>query len=165
MFINQDSVAVVFRFINFFTLIGLSFFLFKKYIKSDLLFLIAKKEAAHESLCTQQITLENQQRELDTLLKQETILCQDFRSKIDEWKKIVTLEHEACEKECNRTLAVVKKRTVEIAVHKENQRIQTVVSNAVTTNLEKSLSFHFKDTQQGTDYLDAIVHFMNERTS
>src|SRR6266567_2533321 len=99
MFINQSFVAIIFKFINFFTLIGIALFVYKKYLKADILFFIAKKEADYQDLLTKQTTLENKQRDLDLLIKQEAIQCQDFRSKIDEWKKIVTLTQEKEEKE------------------------------------------------------------------
>ena len=165
MFINQDTVAIAFKLINFFTLIGLSFFLFKKYIKSDLLILIAKRKAAQECLFTQQASLEKQQLDLDALLKEESVLCQNFRSNIDEWKKVVTLEQDLAKKEYDAALVAHKKRNATIALHQENQRIQTIVSDAVITDLQQSLSQHFKDEKKSTDYLNSILHFMDERIS
>ena len=69
MFINQSFVAITFKFINFIALIGLGSFVFKKYLAADMLSSIAKKETDHRSLVTQQIVLENKQRDLDLLIK------------------------------------------------------------------------------------------------
>jgi hypothetical protein len=165
MFINQSFVAIIFKLINFFALIGIAYFVYKKHLKSDILSSIAKKDADYQDLFTLQITLENKQRNLDALFKQETLQCQDFRAKIDEWKKVVTLEQEKEEKAHITLLAATKKRNAEIFLKKENQRVQNHILEAVITDLEKSLSHDFKSTQKNTDYLNAIMHFMNEKIS
>ena len=165
MFINQSFVAIVFRLINFFAFVGLVSFVYKKYFKADMLFLIAQQEVDHQNLFTQQTILENKQRNLDLLLKKEALECQDFRSKVDEWKKVVIIEKEQQEKEYNTLLAMAKKRTAEVFLKKEHQLVQNNIINAVIVDLEKSLSDNFKDSKQGTEYLNSIMHFMNEKTS
>ena len=165
MFINQSFVAIVFKLINFFAIIGLGFFIFKKYLKTDLLSSIAKKETDHQDLLSQQIMLENKQRDLDLLIKEETIQCQNFQSKIDEWKATVLREQDKQEKEQSNLAFVIKKRKKDIAVKKENQRVQKIIFTSVITDVEKSLASDFKDFKKGTDYLNAIVHFMNEKIS
>ena|SRR5438477_4395206 len=165
MFINQSFVAILFKFINFFAIIAIGYFIYKKYMKADIFFLIAKKETDYQDLFTLQTTLDNKQRDLDLLLKQEAIQCQDLRSKIDAWKKIVTLEQEKQEKEHNTLLAVAKKRTTEVFQKKENQRVQNKIINTVIMDLEKTLSHDFKDSKKGDNYLESIVHFMNEKIS
>lgn len=165
MFINQSFVAIVFKLINFFAIIGLGFYIFKKYLKTDLLFFIAKKETDHQDLLTQQTMLEHKQRDLDLLIKEETIQCQDFRSKIDQWNATVLLEQDKQEKKQSNLTFVIKKHKKDIAVKKENQRQQGIILNAVIADLEKSLTNDFKTSQKSSDYLDAIVHFMNEKIS
>lgn len=163
MFTNQEIVAVVFKLINFFALIGVSFFLFKKYILPDLLASIIRKKENHNALCAQQATLEKQQLHLDALLKEDSLLCAEFRSKIDEWKKVVTLESESYEKERNKTLIASNERATTIATQREHNRVQKIVTQAVVTDLQKSLTLHFKNQQQSSEYLNSILHFMDER--
>lgn len=165
MFINQNLVAIIFKFINFFALIGIGFFVYKKYLKSDISLFIEQKEADYQNLLTQQVSLEHKQRDLDLLLKQEAILWQELRLKVDEWKEVITLEQEKQEKKQNELIAIVKKRNTEIFVKKENQRMQKKVIDAVVIDLEKSLSLDFKDSATGTDYLNSILRFMNEKIS
>jgi hypothetical protein len=165
MFINQSFVAIAFKFINFFAIIGLGFYIFKKYLKTDLLFSIAKKEADYQDLIAQQSTLENKQHELDFLIKQQLIQCQDLRSKIDEWSKAILLEHDKQKKEQNDLIAAIKKRATEIAEKKQYQHVQNVILKTVIVDLEKSLIDHFKNPQKSSNYVDAIVHFMNEKIS
>jgi len=165
MFINETLTSIFFKFLNFFAVIGLAFLVFKKYIKSDLLAHIQQKEIEKENLQTQQLTLEKQQQELDALIKEETIQCQDFRSKIDTWKKGVSLEQDVLEKKHHDILLAVKQRKTEITLRQENRRVRTIVTNAVVQDLEKSLSRNFKDPKKSFDYLDAIVHFMKESVS
>ena len=163
MFTNQDIVAIVFKLINFIALIGVGFFLFKKYILPDLLASIIRKKENHNALCAQQTTLEKQQLHLDALLKEDSLLCAEFRSKIDEWKKVVTLESESYEKEHNKALIASNERTATIASLREHNRVQKIVTHAIVTDLQKSLTLHFEDQQKSTDYLNSIFHFMDER--
>ena len=165
MFTNQDIVAIAFRLINFITLIGVIFFLFKKHIMPDLLLNIAKKKEAQDSLFLQQAILEKQQLNLDILLKEESLQCEEFRLKIDEWKKIVTVEYDCREKEHKKTIAIVRKRITRNALQREQSRIQNIVTHAVVTDLEKSLSLHFHDPKQSSEYLNSILHFMDEKIS
>jgi hypothetical protein len=165
MFINQSFVAIIFKLINFFAIIALACYVYKKYLKADILSSIEKKETDHQDLLIQQTTLENKQKNLDLLLKQEMLQCQDFRSNIDEWKKVVTLEQEKQEQEHTAFIAIIKKRNAEVFLKKEHQRIQNSIIDTVVADLEKSLSHDFKNTKQGTDYLNSILHFMNEKIS
>lgn len=165
MFVNQSIVAIAFKLINFFTLIALSAFIFKKYIKADLLSLMTKERIVREHLFSQQILLEKQQLELDALVKEESMTCHNLKSKIDEWKKVVALEHDLTKKEYEKALTARKNRRALIALEKENKRIQTIVLDAVIANLQQSLPLHFKDEKKNTDYLNSILHFMNERIS
>ncbi len=165
MFINQDIVAIAFRIINFLLLIGLACWVFKKYLKESLLFLIAHKKASDNCLLSQQASLEKQQAELDALLKKELQVCKELKLKIDEWKKVVILERETQEQQNDLALQAFKKRHATIALNKENERVKTVVAQAVIGDLEKSLSLYFQDQKNNTEYLDAIVHFMDERIS
>lgn len=165
MFINQSIVAIVFKLINFFALIGIAYFAFKKYIKADILFSIAQKEADHHLLVTQQAALEHKQQNLNLVIKKEILQCQNFKSKIDEWKRVILEEQDKQEEELNKLLSTLKKRNAEIAVKKENKRLQNDILNTVVADLQRSLSHDFKDHKKSADYLNSIVNFMNERTS
>src|SRR5438445_13626783 len=116
MFTNQEIIAVIFRLINFIALIGIGFFLFKKYILPDLHASIIRKKEDQNALSAQQTTLEKQQLHLDALLKEDSLLCAEFRLKIDKWKKAVTLESESHEKEHHKSLIASNKRTAAIAI-------------------------------------------------
>ena|SRR6266404_5989225 len=165
MFTNQDMIVIAFKLINFIALLGVGFFLFKKYALPDLLQSIARKKNKQESLFLQQTHLEKQQVNLDTLLKDDAIQCEKFRSNIDEWKKVVAQEQVHLEKESNITLASVHKRIEHTAMLREQQRIQKIVTHAVVERLETSLSAHFQHAQQNNEYLNTIIDFMNERVS
>jgi|GEM_PF-1863821 len=165
MFTNQDIIAIIFRLINFAALVGGSLFLFKKHVMPDLLLEIEKKKNAEESLFLQQAILEKQQRALDTLLKKESLQCEQFRLKIDEWKRVVAIEANEREKERNDIMDMVNQRIAHNAAQKEQVRIQKIITKTVVTDLEKSLSSYFKEPQQGTEYLSSILQFMNERVS
>lgn len=163
MFINHMSIDIAFRLINFVALAGLTFFLFKKYVKVDLLILIDQKKIAQQELYTQQITLEKQQNELDALAKIEATMCQDFQTKIDEWKKVVTREYNIHAEKQKATMESVQQRSAAIALKKEDMRIRAHVATAVVTDLTKSLSLDFKAPEVNAHYLESIICFMNEK--
>jgi glutamate synthase domain-containing protein 1 len=165
MFINQSFVAIAFKLINFFVLIGIGYYAFRKFIKGDILFSIAQKEADHDFLVDQQAAFEHKQKELDLRIKREILQCHNFKSKIDMWRKVILHEEDKQEQKFNELIVALKKRNAEIALKKENQRIQNDVLNTVIADLEKSLSHDFKDPKKNADYLNSIVHFMNERVS
>ncbi len=165
MFINENFVAILFRIINFAAIIGAAIFLFKKYLACDLLCMIAEQKSSQEHLYAQQLSLEKQQTNLDAFLKEEAVLCKDFRAKIDEWKRVTTQEHELAEKADQHNLIASKERTAYITVHREDKRIQTIVAQSVATKVEKSLAHHFNNRHTQDNYLNEIVHFMDERTS
>lgn len=165
MFINPDVVAIFFRLVNFIALMSVGFFLFKKYVMPDLLLSIARKKNKEDSLYAQQAALEKEQSNLDKLLKEESLQCQDFRAKIDTWKKSVTLENERSEKRRHDiTQAVIKQRT-QNALRQEQQQLQVLVTHSLIADVRKSLTHYFQDSHHGDEYLNAVLHFMNERSS
>lgn len=163
MFINENIIAFAFRFINLISLIGLGFYIFKKQFASSIWDTIAKNSNDKQNLYNQQLALEKKQQELDTLLKEESIRCEQFRQKIDTWKNIVTLDTIAREKKYHEHKALITTKKNNIALHKEHDRVQTIVLNRLIPELQKSLTDHFNNEQNGADYLNSIVHFMNER--
>lgn len=165
MFSNQDIVVIAFKLINFAALIGVGFFLFKKHILPDLLLSIARKKNKHDSLFLQQANLEKQQLQLDIQLKEDAAQCQAFRSNIDEWKKVVAQENNLLKKEHEHLLMLLRKRTEHALLQREQQRIQKIVAHTVVDRLEKSVTHHFEKPQESSQYLDAIIDFMNERIS
>lgn len=165
MFINQNFIAIIFRLINFIALIGIVFFVFKKYLKKNILLNIEKKEADYHHLLAQQTHLDNEQKELDVLIKKERVQIQDFHTKIDEWKKVVVTQNYQQEQAYNAFLTTIEKRNRAIAVIKENTHTQNKIIDIVAADLENSLSQHFKDNQKNAAYMAEIIHFMSKRIS
>lgn len=165
MFSNQDVIVIAFKLINFAALIGAGFYLFKRHALPDLLLSIARKQNKQDSLFLQQTNLEKQQIKLDVQLKEDAAQCQGFRTKIDEWKKVVAQEGNILKKEHETMLQVMRKRTERTFLQREQQRIQKHVAHTVVQKLETSLSDHFKKTEESSDYLNSIIDFMNERVS
>ncbi len=165
MFTNQDIIVIAFKLINFAALIGVGFFLFKKHILPDLILSIARKKNTQDSLFLQQTNLEKQQLNLDTQLKDDAAQCETFRTKIDEWKKVVAQEHTQLKKEHEHMLVLARKHTEDSTLQREQKRIQKIVAHTVVARLQKSLSQHFEKQQESSDYLNSIIDFMNERVS
>ena len=164
MFTNQTIIAIVFRLINFVAVIGIGLFAFKKYLLPNLLLSLIRKKENQDFLFSQQSYLEKQQVHLDTILKEDALMCQDFRSKIDIWKKTVALESDSYEKKRNDIMLVVKQRLTDKTLQQEHDRVQNIVMHGVVTDLEKSLSLYFKDPKQSSAYLNSILQFMDKET-
>ena len=165
MFTNQDIIVIAFKLINFAALLGVGFFLFKKHILPDLRLSIARKKNKHDSLFLQQANLEHQQLKLDKFLKEDAIQCETFRTKIDKWKKVVAQENNMLKKEQENITVAIRKRIEHTAIQREQKRVQKIVAYTVVNRLKKSLSHHFKQPQENSEYLDSIIAFMNERAS
>jgi hypothetical protein len=165
MFSNQDIIVIAFKLINFIALLGVGFFLFKKYILPDLLLSIARKKNKQDSLFLQQTNLEKEQYNLDIHLKEDAAQCEHFRAKIDEWKKVVTQKQSKLTKEHENMMVILRKRIKHNSLQRERKRTQKIVAHAVVKQLQTSLSDYFEKPEKNSEYLDAIIDFMNERIS
>ncbi|HEX4069111.1 MAG TPA: hypothetical protein VHX42_03360 [Candidatus Babeliales bacterium] len=165
MFSNQDIIVIAFKLINFIAVIGVGYFLFKKYILPDLLLSIARKINKRDSLFVQQTNLEKQQYNLDIVLQEDAAQCENFRTKIDEWKKVITQEHRKLTKEHEQMMTTLRKRTEKTAIQREQKRIQKIVAHTVVKRLHTSLSDYFEKPKNNDVYLNSIIDFMNERIS
>ena len=165
MFTNQEMIAIAFRLINFVTLAGGAIFLFKKYALPDVLLNIAQQHNKQNALYKQQAELEKQQQSLDILLQKDALECNIFRTRIDTWKKNVALEHMQREQERNKMIKLLLQRLEQHARYREEQRVQNIVTRAIAHDIETSLSEYFKNDEQGNEYLNSILQFMNERAS
>jgi len=163
MFINEEIVAVIFRLINFISIIGLGVYIFKQHVASDMWDTITKKNATKHALCDQHVNLEKKQRELDHILKEESLECEQFRLKIDEWKNKVAIQSAMHEKQRQIKKDLIAIKAMQRAEQKEHARVQTCVATTLIPELQKSLSCHFSNEKNGTHYINSIVHFMNER--
>ncbi len=163
MFINENIIAFTFRFINFISLIGLGFYIFKKQFASSIWNIISKNNSAQQTLYNQQLTLEKKQQELDIILKEELILCDQFKNKINAWNNIIALEALDREKKHNEHTIFLTTKKTQRALQKEQNRVETIIINTVIPELQKSLSNYFDNKHNGEHYLNSIIHFMNER--
>jgi hypothetical protein len=165
MFSNQDAVVIAFKLINFIAALGVGFFLFKKHVLPGLLLSIARKKNKQDSLFLQQDNLEKQQRNLDILLQEDAAQCESFRTNINAWKSVVTQEHTQLKKEHDTMLVILRKRREHAAMQREQKHIQNIVAHTVIQQLQTSLSDHFAKAEKSSEYLDAIIDFMNKRVS
>src|SRR5579871_6120569 len=140
MFINENSVAIAFKLINFMALVGLVLFVFKKYAKKDILSLMDQEEAQHNALLVEQKNLEMQQYDLDRIIKKENLACEQFKATIDEWKKVALHEKSTQEKERHAFTSAIKQRHAQLALHKENTRIQNATIDIMIATLDTRLS-------------------------
>jgi len=165
MFINQAIVAIIFRLVNFVIIVALGAYAFKKYIMPAASILMAKKEAEKELLFSQQMLLEYKQSELDQLTKQEAVQSENFKIKIDAWKRVTDGERAFQAKEHSEKRAAIAKKNHKKQELREQMHIQREVAKAVILDLQSYLPGHFEKQNVGADYISSIVCFMDERVS
>ena len=83
---DEEIIAFIFKILNFFVLIGLGVYFFKKYALQKITIGIARKESFTRGLFNRQQELEQQQYELDQTIAKEKHLCSVLKEKIDLWK-------------------------------------------------------------------------------
>jgi hypothetical protein len=165
MFTNQIIIAVIFRLINFGIVIGLATYLFKKHGLPLIDTIMAQKDAERELLLSQQLLLEQKQAELDDLIKQDIILCESLKVKINEWRDVVAQEQSAQEKDHlkrSETLATKRRKKSELLAR---VCLQKTVAASVLADLQRSLTDRFEKDDVGEAYLDSMVQAINERVS
>ena len=165
MFTNQVIIAVVFRLINFAIVIGVATYLFRKYGSPVVDTMMAQKDAEKELLLSQQLLLEQKQAELDALIRQDIILCESLKLKINEWRDVAAQKrsmHERDRLKINDDLATKRRKKNELLAQ---VRLQKSVATAVLEDLQRSLTDRFEKDDAGQAYLDSMVQAINERVS
>ncbi len=162
MFISEALIALIFRLINFGLIIMMLVYVFQKYIRPGLLIAMAKEESEKEFLLSQQLLYEQKQAELDQLIKNERLLCEHFKIKINEWKRVTQEELVAHKRERALLVARIERKKTEKAERRESETVKQCVANKVVDQLETSLTKHFDAQNVGKKYINAIVSFMDE---
>lgn len=165
MFINQVVIAVVFRLLNFGIVVGLAFYLFRKYGLPVVYTMMAEKDAKKEFLLSQQLLLEQKQRELDDLIGHDLALSESIKLKVNEWRDIAEKEQLIREQDRlkrSELLHIKKRKKSELLAQ---TRLQEAVAAAVLADLQKSLTHHFENNDAASEYLDSMVQIINERAS
>lgn len=165
MFTSQAMIAVFFKLLNFFILMSLAAYAFKKYILPVVQDLMAKKEAEKEFLLSQQTFCDQRQYELDDTLRKDALLGEDLKIKINQWKRVVDNEH-ACENndDVARRSRTMRKNDKKRAL-KEAQRVQEKVLRSVIMQLSQVLPRDFENEKAGDTYLSDLVAGMDKRAS
>ena len=164
MFINHLIVAIVFKFINFAIFITLVGYLFKKYVLPMAYALMSKKESEKELLLNQQLYLERKQSELGDLMRQDSVLCEGLKVKVDTWKKVVDHVNFMQKENHLERVVFLERKNMKIREFQEESRIKSVVAKAVVSDLQDSLKKHFERDHHGEEYLNVIIQIMSEKT-
>jgi hypothetical protein len=158
-------VGIIFRIANFIIIMALATYLFKKKGHAFISKSMAKEEANHIALLNEYASLEQEQAHLTTLLQQEALLCEQFKIKIDEWKKKANIEHEQQKKERQERMNALHKKMMQRTELREHDLIAKQVAQQLVPALQKTLADHFKNEKMGIQYLNSITRYMNERVS
>lgn len=163
MFISQLLTNIFFRILNFGIVIGIAAYSIKRYLLPVIHSMMTKQEAEREYLLSQHTILENQQAELDELMSRDNALCESFKLKVDEWKRISEHEQKIREKKradlCHAYMDKNRKKQQII----EQDRLHALMAVRVVDELEQSLTTYFHTDEIGDEYLDNVIQRIQER--
>ena len=106
MFSNTVLIAGLFRFINFFILIGLVAYFFKKYLLGQIIQAIEEKNARHKALETEQLKSHHTAQVLEQQFKNQQEQYEHLLQRVASWEqatqqdRLKQLEQKKKEKKC-----------------------------------------------------------------
>ncbi len=159
---DEEIIAFIFKILNFFVLIGLGVYFFKKYALKKITIGIARKESFIRGLFDRQQKLEQQQHELDETIAKEKHLCLVLKEKIDLWKnqveKKLKKEQEEQEKYTKIVYTRLKKRMEMVVTGQvKEQALQTAIGRA-----RVELKQQFAQEKNSCQFLEWTISWMAE---
>jgi len=159
---DEEIIAFIFKILNFFVLIGLGVYFFKKYALQKITIGIARKESFICGLFNRQQELEQQQYELDQTIAKEKQLCFVLKEKIDLWKhqveKKLKKEQEDREKYAQTVRVRLEKRMKTVVTGQVKEKaLQLAVSRA-----RVELKQQFAQEKNSGQFLGWTISWMAE---
>jgi len=159
---DEEIIAFTFKILNFFVLVGLGVYFFKKYALQKITIGIARKESFIRGLFDRQQELEQQQYELDQTIEKEERLCLVLKGKIDLWKHRVEkkLKKEQEEQEQYRRIMYtrLKKRMEMVVTGQVKEKALQIAVDRARVELKKQ----FAQEKNSSQFLEGTISWMAE---
>ena len=156
-------VDVVFRWLNFATLIALFVYLYNKYVKLTVHVGIAKQDAFEQSLLSRQELLESEHALLDEKIEKEKVISQQLENKIVQWTAVIDDRYAVRQSEKER---ITSKLYTQLKIQQElvmQQQLLSYVRLHATAQAERALQERFSDSDSQSKYIDDIIAYMKEQ--
>ena len=159
---DEKIIAFTFKILNFFVLIGLGVYFFKKYALQKITIGIARKKSFIRGLFNRQQELEQQQYELDQTIAKEERLCLVLKKKIDLWKHQVEekLKEEEKKREKYRQITYkrLKKRMGMVVIGQVKEKVLQIAVSRARVELKQQ----FTQEKKSSQFLEWTISWMAE---
>ena len=158
----NSFLTIFFRLINIAALVGLGYFLFKKYIKNKIEEKISQKETVLKGLEEQGYFLEGKAHELQKRYAAQEEKIAFIKEKINEWNTLVAIQ-EAHTVEENKLFRAKALKRIEIQYQNRLARSQylEIVPQAIA-NAQIKLQHEFSEPTRNYAFTQDIVHHLNQ---
>lgn len=153
----ESWVTSAFRVINFAVLVGLAYYLYKRYFKNRIDDKMTQKEALLKGLEEQGYFLEGKAHDLEMQLKEQEITGNRLKEKMQDWTDAVTQEHHKYQEEqrifAAKAAARVQKKNELLA----QQVLQKEILPPVLTKAHNELVKQFDNGVESKQYVHTII--------
>jgi len=159
---SEEIIAFIFKILNFFVLIGLGVYFFKKYALQKITIGIARKASFIRGLFDRQQELEQQQYELDQTIAKEEHLCLVLKKKINLWRNQVEKklkEKQEEQEKCKQILyKCLKKRIKIVVIGQAKEKALRIAVDRTRAELEQQ----FAQEKKSCQFLEWTISWMAE---
>jgi ABC-type nickel/cobalt efflux system permease component RcnA len=153
----NELIAILFRFINFFVIVGIGIVIFKKYFLEELQEGKRQEEAHTQDLEQEQRTLESKVYILDAQRVQQRVYGDTLKEKVATWQKAMEQEHahhlQEKEERSHECEVVLQKQYEQLKADALKQQVLPRALAQVRTELAAS----YADPLKGRRALEKIV--------
>lgn len=156
-------VEIVFRILNFITLIALFIYLYKKYVAQGVKNQIEQQDALQERLLSRQEQLETESHLLDQKIVYEEALCAQLTDKVVQWAAIIEEEKNVRQSEKDRIAYIIIDSLKLQEQNKANENFFCYVQKQVALEVKKKLEKKFMADNEQKAYIKMILSYMKEQ--
>lgn len=155
--LHESWISIVFRFINFVVLLGLAYYLYKRYFKNRIDDKMTQKEGLLKGLEEQGYFLEGKAHDLEMQLKEQEHKGNLLKEKMQDWNdQVIQLQHKRQEEQrlyAAQTTARIQKKNELL----EQKIIQKEVLPSVLAQAQAELTKKFINNGESKHYVHDII--------
>ncbi len=151
---------IFFRLFNFAILVGLGYYLFKKYARNAIDEAITQKEMLLKGLEEQGYFLEGKVHTLDMRLEFQEKKNADLKQKIDEWGRYIFTQNNKRQEEFRLNVMRMGQRVIIKNEYLEKQLLRKKVIPQAIAHAKDILTQEFADGARAQNYVHAVVTYL-----
>lgn len=154
---DSSPITILFRFINFAALLGLFFYLFKRYVKNQAEEKINQKEALLKGLEERGYVLEGKEQQLAERLRIQELQSRTLTERIEEWRAALAIENKKKEQELLHAAGLIEKRIICKDAYLARESLNQMVTEQAVRQAGSQLKQYFSQEDKGRAYVHDIV--------